>query len=132
MAYYATELEKLKGKTFSNQYGAQCVAFVQQVTKAANTQFWKKGRRVYDAKVLACMFENDLRPGIVIATFDEFGRYPSENQHVAIFLRPAVGGFVVLDQWVGKTPVSEHTLIYEHRFKNMMHPFDPMRYFVVE
>jgi len=96
-----------------------CVALLQHYAHAPNTQLWKQGIAVLDAK--------DIAPGTAIATFVK-GRYPSNNRanHAAFFLRHAAPGqgFYVIDQWIpkpgrGEKPYISSRLIYaKHKKQN--------------
>lgn len=75
----------------------QCVALVQNYLPAVgHTSLWKEGDVVLGNK--------DIVAGTVIATFVN-GRYPSapHGNHAAFFLRHAINGFYIMDQWSNDT-----------------------------
>ncbi|WP_256079805.1 BPSL0067 family protein [Massilia sp. YIM B04103] len=73
----------------------QCVALVQTYAAAPTTSNWRQGEAVVGNVM--------LRKGTAVATFVN-GRYPnrSHGNHAAFFLRQALGGIYVMDQWKSK------------------------------
>lgn len=73
----------------------QCVALVQTYAAAPATSNWRQGEAVVGNVM--------LRKGTAVATFVN-GRYPnrSHGNHAAFFLRQALGGIYVMDQWKSK------------------------------
>jgi hypothetical protein len=73
-----------------------CVALVRRACAAPPTACWRQG---------AHALSSDVAKGTAIATFDEAGRYASAtdgHSHAAIYIEPRGGGFLVLDQWLGR------------------------------
>ena len=81
-----------------------CVALIRRCSNTPKTALWRPGRQVVD---------NKLRPGTVIATFDN-GRYPNTHgHHAAIFINQDERGIWVWDQWLGK-PVHRRLIRYRN------------------
>ncbi len=71
----------------------QCVALIQHdAPGGGNTGRWSEGEDVLE--------NEDIVPGTAIATFVN-GRYPNHQtgNHAAFFVKHAVHGFWVMDQW---------------------------------
>ncbi len=101
---------------YSNQWGAQCAALVQQaklksgsLNHVPSTRSWKQGVKVQDVKASGA-----IEKGTVIATFDDKGKYPSSDRHTAIYLSHDTDGITVIDQWASKPYASQRVL----KFKN--------------
>lgn len=84
-----------KGKFKNGEGHTECVEFVRQATGAPATSTWKCGCRVLEAKI------GTLRRGTAIATFDDKGKYPTDNlgRHAAVYLSHTKECIRVLDQW---------------------------------
>lgn len=84
-----------KGKFVNAKGHTECVEFVRQATSAPQTSKWVRGRLVKSLK------PGELAPGTAIATFDDHGKYPTDNlgRHAAIYLGTTDKGIEVLDQW---------------------------------
>jgi len=77
----------------------ECVALVQarNGANAPRTSEWKQGDKVQG--------NTSLKPGTVIATFDQNGRYTNSAQsHAAIYLGQDENGIRVIDQWNNRNP----------------------------
>ena len=77
-----------------------CMRHVQLVADVPHSSKLRRGQRVVDMP--------DPPRGLVIATFDEAGRYANKtdgSSHIAILLAQQPDGLMVMDQWVGH-PVS--------------------------
>lgn len=94
-------------KGYSNAKGNhECVVFVQGVTSVPSTIYWKKGKKVQDAK------EGEIAKGTAIATFDENDKYPtdSKGRHAAIYLRHNHEYIIVYDQWNKQAKVKKRKI----------------------
>ena len=81
-----------------------CVSLIKLCSGAPHTNAWKPGPRV---------MPNRLRPGTIIATFEN-GRYPSyTGYHAAIYISHDEDGIWVWDQWIGK-PVHRRLIRTRH------------------
>lgn len=103
MPYIYPKVADLKDKVKVGSH--QCVALVQFYADAPHTSCWGEGAAVLGNK--------DILPGTAIATFVN-GRYLSmpHGNHAALFVRHAVNGFWVMDQWIDRPdravrPISE-------------------------
>ena len=86
---------------FENDRGnTECVEFVRKVTGAPFTPAWRSGKRILGAS------PGEIPRGTAIATFDEWGSYPTDHKgkHAAIYLWHDARCITVLHQWnsVGK------------------------------
>lgn len=96
MAYSSKfALDALDGNAnYSNAKGNhECVVLVQSVSDVPNTKNWKKGKKVMDCAA------GEISAGVVIATFDDAGKYPDTNRHAAIYESHDADGINVIDQW---------------------------------
>ena len=66
----------------------ECVDLVKAAANTPRTPFWRAGRLVQG--------DGSIRPGTIIATFDETGRYTG---HAAIYMGQDQRGLTVIDQW---------------------------------
>ncbi|MBO1361026.1 BPSL0067 family protein [Acetobacter sacchari] len=85
----------------------QCVTFVHAAIATPPSSLWKAGIKVKGNFL--------LKPGTVIAVFDDNGRYGNHtngSSHAAIYLSQTAAGIQVLDQWNGHTaqPVHQRTI----------------------
>ena len=118
---FVIDVDKVKtgdknSNQYSNQWGAQCVALVQQAplkTGSLNhvpaTKSWKQGKKIQDITASGL-----IEKGTVIATFDSNGKYPSTERHAAIYQSHDAKGITVLDQWSTKPYASQRVI----KFKN--------------
>jgi hypothetical protein len=110
-------LEKFIGQSIGS---GQCVAFVQWVTGAPLTHFWKQGQLVKGA--------TELPVGSAIATFSppdakhETAYYANDMHglsHAAIYLGQDASGLQVMDQWSHAPgppqPVHRRTIFFGHK-----------------
>jgi len=90
-------------------YCGQCVSFAKTVcpTLPPSTA-WKKGAPVVG--------NPDIKPGTVIAAFDENGKYNGNDGHTAIFHAATAEAIIVYDQWItgngkaiGRRPLGIHS-----------------------
>ena len=110
MAYVAdmSKAVSLKGQLVGN---GQCVTFVHAVVATPPASLWRQGTKVRG--------NTAIKPGTVIATFDQDGRYGNHvdgSSHAAIYLGQTAAGIQVLDQWNGHTKQPVHQRLI--RFKN--------------
>ncbi|MDB5247038.1 MAG: uncharacterized protein JWQ40_1432 [Segetibacter sp.] len=86
----------------------ECAVFIRKAAKAPLVSLWRKGKKVLDAKF------GEIPRGTAIATFDDFGKYPtdSKGKHAAIYLshNPETKTIDVLDQWNGLGKVDKRTI----------------------
>lgn len=91
----------------------QCVVLIQHYTDAGPASGWRQGDAVFGNQM--------IRKGTAIATFKN-GRYPNQKHgnHAAFFLRQAINGIYVMDQWKDKKKprVSERFLESQGRNKD--------------
>ena len=108
MAFIAQNLDdtNLEGNTtYENDLGDhECAVFVQRISFAPTTNFWRKGIRVMDEKV------GSITRGTAIATFDDNGKYPLANRHAAIYLSHDKFGIWVYDQWNNQGKVKKRLI----------------------
>ncbi|MRW93317.1 BPSL0067 family protein [Duganella sp. FT80W] len=93
MPYVYSKVDNLEG---SSKVGThQCVVLIQHYTDAGPASGWRQGEAVFGNQM--------IRKGTAIATFKN-GRYPNEKHgnHAAFFLRQAINGIYVMDQWSDK------------------------------
>lgn len=117
MPYYLDrpESEVLQDGQFVNALGkTECVEFVRQATGAPRTSLWTKGQSIIETQ------PGLIQRGVAIATFDNAGRYPTDNQgkHAAVYLWHDPFGIRVLDQWNAIGHVRERTI----HLKKMLFP----------
>lgn len=127
---YETHLEKSYKET--EELGTQCVAYIKKVTNAPQTNAWRAGAKLYDPMAPMCGAHPTIAPGVAIATFDSSGRYPSKNQHAAIFLRYSNRGFWVQDQWVQQGKVKKREIFRTDPKVPKKREDDPNSYYVIE
>ncbi|MRX08436.1 BPSL0067 family protein [Pseudoduganella sp. FT25W] len=103
MSYVYSKVDDLEGEKKVGTH--QCVALVQHYTNAGPASGWRQGEAVFGNHL--------IRKGTAIATFNK-GRYPNQKHgnHAAFFVRQAVDGIYVMDQWKDgrKTSISERFL----------------------
>ena len=109
MAYFLhlSDVEvKGKGKYANAQGHTECVEFVRRTTSAPHTSAWKQGLKVKTAS------PGSLLHGVVIATFDSHGHYPTDalGKHAAIYLRHNSDAIWVLDQFASQGEVLERPI----------------------
>lgn len=89
--------------SFPDQNGStECVQLIKSLLAAPRTIFWKEGRKLMDNF-------HAIKPGTAIATFVK-GQYPQKGRtgmHAAIFVRATQAGIYVLDQFRGRSAVTE-------------------------
>jgi hypothetical protein len=84
-----------------------CMALVQVHHGMPHSSALRRGERVRDMV--------DPPRGLVIATFNDAGRYPNAmdgSSHICIFLEKRPEGLRVVDQYIPK-PVGERTIRYK-------------------
>lgn len=93
MSYVYREAIHLVGKKVIGN--GQCVELVKKYVNVGTTVGWKEGAAVVG--------NTALHEGTAIATFVN-GRYLSRphGNHAAFFVREALGGIYVIDQWKSK------------------------------
>lgn len=116
-----------KNKFLSAKGKTECVAFIQQTTDARETTSWVRGRLVKSFKA------GELKRGTVIATFDDNGKYPTDDlgRHAAIYLGQNSEGIEVLDQWNSQGEVLKRTIRF-HRPPKTKRSNDGDTFYVVE
>ena len=131
MSYKATiNLLSLEGSEsykspINNEY--ECVALVQALTRATNTNSWRKGIKVMDAE------QGTIPPGTVIATFDEDGRYPLKERHAALYVSHNNEGIKVYHQYKkGVKPRKVHLDLIKSKKLKYRTTMDADYYYVVE
>lgn len=79
----------------------QCVALVQQCSRAPHTSQWRQGAPVRG--------NLGIQRGTAIATFEN-GKYPNQRHgnHAAIYISQDSKGIQVYDQWLGKEQMPIH------------------------
>lgn len=94
MAYVYSKVDGLEGE--EKVKTQECVALIQHYTDAGPANGWRQGEAVFGNQM--------VRKGTAIATFKK-GRYPNQKHgnHAAFFLRQAVNGIYVMDQWRDKS-----------------------------
>jgi hypothetical protein len=104
VTWIAKHPERYQGKVVGNGH---CVAFVREAALAPHTSEWRRGDSV--RAILG-----DPQRGLVIATFDDNGRYGNHidgRSHAAILIDRTDDGLLVWDQWVGQ-PVHIRSLSF--------------------
>ena len=98
-----------KAKYINASENTECVEFVRQATDAPATTAWKQGKRIADAQ------PGDIARGTAIATFDDKGRYPTDNKgrHAAIYLEHNAQRILVLDQWNDQGEVKQRPIRFD-------------------
>jgi hypothetical protein len=98
-----------KGKFANAKGNTECVEFVRQGTGAPETSKWKKGLVVKGAPV------GSIFRGTAIATFDDFGTYPTDNlgKHAAVYLLHTDTYIQVLDQWNSQGEVLQRVIWFD-------------------
>lgn len=128
MSYVYSKVDALEGTAKVGTH--QCVVLIQHYTDAGPASGWRQGEAVFGNPM--------IRKGTAIATFKN-GRYPNQKHgnHAAFFLRQAINGIYVMDQWKDKKKpqVSERFLESQGRnkdgtFKNPSNNADA--FFVIE
>lgn len=109
---------------------SECVTLVRALTdlKHRPTSSWRQGASVLGNK--------DLRPGTAIANFVK-GRWPGlkKGNHAAFYLRQDHDGIWVIDQWIGKTKTTSHSIPSRGVRKDGSYPFmsdNADAFFVIE
>ena len=90
----------------------ECVAIAQETLRMPNAKmFWRRGTRVLGNAAPNYYQGLEVRGtgiarGTIIATFDENGRYLSNehNNHVAIYISQDKNSIRVIDQWNKRKP----------------------------
>lgn len=117
-----------KGKFVNADGKTECVEFVRQATGAPKTIQWTRGRKVADSTT------SQILRGTAIATFDDRGKYPTDNygKHAAVYLYHVKNGHIrVLDQWDDQGEVKERP-IWFNRPKGTKRSNDADTFYVIE
>ena len=105
----------------------ECVALIQAITKASQTNTWRKGIKIMDAK------QGTIPQGTVIATFDENGRYPLTERHAALYVSHDNDGIKVYHQYKrGLRPGKVHLDTIKNKKLKYRTTLDADYYYVVE
>jgi hypothetical protein len=103
MTWIAKDPEAFAGQTVGSGH---CVDFARQASGAPHTSQWRPGAGVNTPTA-------ELRPGMLIATFDPDGTYGNHTDgrsHAAVYMgRQENGGLLVWDCWRGQ-PVHQRTI----------------------
>jgi hypothetical protein len=88
----------------------QCVALIQQYTKARAASVWRQGEAVKGKLT--------LKKGTAIATFVN-GKYPNHGtgNHAAFYLSQDAAGIVVIDQWSKSGTIQKRRLTFKGKDK---------------
>ncbi|WP_342117854.1 BPSL0067 family protein [Pseudoduganella sp. OTU4001] len=109
MAYVYSEATKLAGKKVVGN--GHCVELVKKYVNVGTTVGWREGAAVVG--------NSTLKEGTAIATFVH-GRYLSRphGNHAAFFVREALGGIYVIDQWKSKDKIEVGQRFIKSKGKN--------------
>lgn len=90
--YKSPDKPPIDSRAYPN-YCGQCVSFAKTVCPTLPpTKAWKQGAAVIG--------NTDIKPGTVIAAFDENAKYNGNNGHTAIFHAATNDAIIVYDQWI--------------------------------